>query len=129
MTKEKKIFVEIDHVDTVAKLRGHGFKVKANRMVYWVDPTAYNEKAKGYRVSIVVEGENGHRPTGDDDWDTNPRARRPYFWGPTIEDAEKAAEEQNEKMGISAKEACLIILASMSGKRASSLKGKKRAAK
>lgn len=99
--------------ETAAKLRGHKVNVKAPRMVYWVDPSGFDKEAKGYRVSLVVEGEQGHRPTGDDDYRTNPRARLPYFWGPTLKDAEKAAEAQNEKMGISAKEATLIIFASM----------------
>jgi nicotinamidase-related amidase len=89
-------------------------------MVYCVDATAFDEEAKGYRVSIVIEGEHGHRPTGDDNYKTSVRARRPYFWGPTLEAAEDAAEFQNARMGISKTEAFKIIGASMfpHGKRA-----------
>ena len=112
MKKQNKKTV-VTEVETAAKLRGHGMRVKAPRMVYFVDATAFVEEENSYRVSIVVEGENGHRPTGDDDYATNVRARRPYFWGPTLANAEQAAKDQNEKMGVSEKDAFDIVTASM----------------
>lgn len=112
MDKTYGLMTHNEWVEMNAKLRGHGMKTGAPKMVYFVDATAYVE-GHGYRVSIVVEGENGHRPTGDDDWQTNPRARMPYFWGPSLADAERAAEEQNERMGISKREAFEIVSASM----------------
>lgn len=94
-------------------------KKQGPRMVYFVDETMLVE-GRGYRPSIVVEGEHGHHPTGDDDWGTNPRARMPYFWGPTIKDAKEHARVQNERMGVSEKEAFEIVSRSMFpvGKRA-----------
>ena len=80
----------------------------APRMVYHVCETFFVE-GHGYRPSIVVEGEDGHHPTGDDDWETNPAGRRPYFWGPTLADALESARVMNERMGISEKDAVVIV--------------------
>lgn len=86
---------------------------RMSRMIYYVDSTLYDESEKAYRVSIVVEGEDGHRPTGDDDHASNPRAVRPYFWGPTLKDAQQQMRKQNERLGISTEEAEEIIMQSM----------------
>jgi hypothetical protein len=82
------------------------------RMVYFVGETMFVE-GRGYRAVVVVEGEGGCHPTGDDDWETNPRAHMPYFWGPTLKDAEAQANEQNRRMGISPDEALMIVARSM----------------
>lgn len=89
------------------------------RMAYYVCATMY-VKGYGYRPSIVVEGVAGHHPTGDDDWETNPSARRPYFWGPTLKDAEDTCAYMNERVGLSAQDVLTIIRSSMfpRGKRA-----------
>ena len=65
----------------------------------------------GYRVSFVTEGEAGHTPTGT--WPYTSGGTLPWFWGPTLKDAQEEAERQNEKMGISKREAFEIITASM----------------
>ncbi len=88
-------------------------KKKSFRMVYYVDPSFYDKSEKAYRASIVVEGEDGHHPTGDDDHATNPMAVRPYFWGPTFKDAELQMRKCNDRLGISAEEAEKIVMQSM----------------
>lgn len=82
------------------------------RHVVWIDPLGYIE-GHGYRVSIVKEGETGHYPSGNWPYDGAKGHTLPWFWGPTLEDAEKAAVEYNQKMGISPLEAEKIILRSM----------------
>ena len=87
-------------------------KKPAPRMVYYVNESFYVH-GKGFRPAIVVEGEDGHHPTGADDWETNPAARRPYFWGPTLADAKEQARVMNERLGVSEKDADIIVTQSM----------------
>lgn len=84
------------------------------RTIVWVDPAQY-VKGRGYRVSIVKEGEEGHYPTGV--WPNDGTKTMPWFWGPTLADAEKAAIEYNRKLGVSPKQAALIVLRSMGMKK------------
>lgn len=67
----------------------------------------------GYRAAIVVEGEKGYSPTGT--WPLTGAAdeKAPWFFGPTREAAERQAQEFNDKVGISALEAAMIIAGSM----------------
>lgn len=85
-------------------------KTVAPRTIVWVDPAQYVE-GHGFRVSIVKEGEKGHYPTGV--WPNDGTKTMPWFWGPTLADAEKAAIEYNRKLGISPKQASQILLQSM----------------
>lgn len=93
---------------------GHGLPdLNPNaRMIVFIPLDGYVE-GHGWRVSIVVEGEDGHRPTGV--WPYNPRSPLPWFWGeglPYLE-ALKLCDEHNERMGISAIDAAAIVGRSM----------------
>jgi hypothetical protein len=80
------------------------------RYIAWVDP-AWFVKGHGFRVSIVKEGEEGHYPTGV--WPNDGTKNMPWFWGPTLEDAEKTAIEYNRKLGVEPVDAEMILLQSM----------------
>jgi hypothetical protein len=82
------------------------------RVVAWVDPTAFVE-GLGYRVSLVVEGDDGHFPTGTWPYTGAPGETQPWFWGPTLKDAERACDEFNAERGISSKEAAIIVAQTM----------------
>lgn len=78
------------------------------RMVYWVADTSYVE-GHGWRVSVVIEGQPGHQPTGD--WPpSNPLTdRSPYFYGEDLEKARERCYVQNDRMGISREETDQIV--------------------
>lgn len=84
---------------------------KGQRVVAYVDVTWYVPK-RGYRVSLVFEGEKGHRPTGE--WPNDGTGVMPWFWGPSFEDAQKACRRFNEQRGISKEDEFKIIAESMS---------------
>lgn len=84
------------------------------RMVAYIPGTDYVE-GHGFRVAFVVEGEDGYRPTGQ--WPCPPGGQMPWFWGPTLDDANKAAEEYNAERGILKMEAFKIVGQSMFGGR------------
>jgi len=86
------------------------------RMVAYIPGTDYVE-GHGFRVAFVVEGEDGYRPTGQ--WPCPPGGQMPWFWGPTLADAHKAAESYNAERGISKMEAFKIVGHSMFGNRVS----------
>jgi hypothetical protein len=93
--------------------RGAAQTEREPRIVAWVDETCYVE-GQGYRVSLVHEGENGHTPTGTWPYHGKPGETLPWFWGPTIKDAQQACEEYNLRMGIDKEEAFKIVVESMS---------------
>jgi len=79
----------------------------STKMCYTILPTQY-EEGKGYIPSLVIDGEHGHRPlTGQGEF------AEPWYWGPTLEDAERIAAQKNAEMGISPKEAMQMVLRSM----------------
>lgn len=80
------------------------------RYIAWVDPAWFVE-GHGYRVSIVKEGEQGHYPTGV--WPNDGTKSMPWFWGPTLEEAEQTAIEYNRKLGVEPVDAEMILLQSM----------------
>lgn len=86
-------------------------EIKGKHVAY-IPPGSHVE-GHGYRVSIVVDGEAHHRPTGDWPYEGKKGQTAPWFWGPTFEDAQAAAVEYNQKMGISEKEAAIIVARSM----------------
>lgn len=91
------------------------------RWCYWI-PTDGYVKGHGYRVSIVFEYEAGHYPTGDDAWIAGDASKRkPYFWGHDYDQARKVAEDLNQqRLGLSPKDAAHIVTTSMSIKESAS---------
>lgn len=85
------------------------------RFIAYIPPTAF-VKGHGHRVSLVVENEHGHSPTGD-----TPEGGQvePWYWGhetdakKSLEVAEKIADDYNRKNGIEPKEALEILASSM----------------
>ncbi len=63
----------------------------------------------------MFEHESGHYPSGDDAWIAGDHAKRkPWFWGGTYEEARRACEEINrDRLGLSPKDAALIVASSM----------------
>ena len=82
------------------------------KIVAYIPPDGYVE-GQGYRVSFVVEGEDGHRPTGN--WPYTGRAGEamPWFWGHDLKGAQQIATEYNAERGVTREEADLIITRSM----------------
>lgn len=85
--------------------------IKGRRTCFYIPADGYVE-GKGYRVSIVVENESGHFPTGD-----SPEGgdRMPWYWGKTYEEAKAVCAEQNAKRGLSEEDVFAIITSSMAG--------------
>lgn len=79
------------------------------RLVCFIPPTAYNEHMKGWRVAFCKEGEAGYYPTGGKE----ENGELGWYWGPTLGDAERLADERNQRAGISKEEAQNIIMESM----------------
>jgi hypothetical protein len=83
--------------------------------IVWIPPDESSHvEGHGYRVAVVTAGEAGYQLTGT--WPYGGRAgeQMPWFWGPTLEDAARIAEEQNQRIGVSPEEAALVVLRSMS---------------
>lgn len=84
------------------------------RWCYFI-PADGHVEGKGFRVSIVFEHESGHYPTGDDAWIAGDHGKRkPWFWCDTYEEARRACVEINrDRLGLSPKDAALIVASSM----------------
>lgn len=82
------------------------------RFCYYIPPDGYIE-GHGYRVSIVVENEAGHRPTGTWPYTGAVGESLPWFWGDDYEGAKQEALEANARMGLSEIAADLIVASSM----------------
>lgn len=78
------------------------------RMVAWVPDDAFVE-GRGYRVSIVVEGEDGHHPTGTWPYTGGVGQTLPWFWGDDLELARERAYQHNERGGISREQTDEIV--------------------
>ncbi len=89
--------------------------MSTRRWCYCIPAEGYVE-GHGYRVSIVFEYEHGHYPTGDDAWIAGDKSRKkPWFWGFNYDEARKVAEDMNrERLGLSPRDAALIVTTSMS---------------
>lgn len=82
------------------------------RFCAFIPGDAYVE-GHGFRVSIVIEGEPGHFPTGDDNWRAG-RGRQPWFWGDEYEEAKAAALSYNrDKLKLTAKDCADIVTSSI----------------
>lgn len=71
------------------------------RFCYYVCESFF-VKGRGYRASIVFEGEHGHRPTGTWPYRGKAGETMPYFWGPTLAAAKQQEAECNKRLGLSA---------------------------
>lgn len=77
--------------------------METHRWVYWLDEAATEDLCMDkprYRVSIVVEGESGHFPTGGGDV-------APWFWN------KKTCRVKNAARGYSREEESKIVASSM----------------
>ena len=101
-------------------------KLEANRLAQlletrrwcYVIPIEGFVKGHGYRVSIAIEKEQGHYPTGDLrtlDGDYSGGATMPWFWGMTYDEACAICVEQNAKLGYTPQEAFKIVASTMGG--------------
>ena len=85
------------------------------RFIAYIPAGAF-EKGKGHRVSLVIENEPGHAPTGD-----TPEGGKvnPWYWGlandegVSFKEAEKTARLYNERHGITEKAEIEILISSM----------------
>jgi hypothetical protein len=74
-------------------------------------------KNRGWRVSIAIEGIQGHYPTGDLDFGKTTHVE-PWFWGKgSYEDAEQFCAEQNQKLGYDVDDVWKIIASTLRGER------------
>jgi hypothetical protein len=82
------------------------------RICYYVPADADRDERGRYRVSIVVEGKPGHRPTGI--WPQDGAQEMPYFWGPTLEAALDTAMRVNKtNLGLTERDVHTIVASSM----------------
>lgn len=80
------------------------------RTCFFIPADGYVE-GRGFRASIVTEGEPGHTPSGV--WPNDGTKTMPYFWGNDYDAACKIAEEQNERLGLSKRDVLEIVTSSM----------------
>jgi len=96
----------------MSKMKRKQQKNSETRMVAYVGFDTYVPD-HGYRVSFVKEGQSGHCPTGDWPYTAEPGQILPWFWGPSLEDAQAQMTEYNRRMGIEPEEANRIVLESI----------------
>lgn len=84
----------------------------AEKFCYYIPVDGYVE-GYGYRASVVYDGVAGHSPTGDWPYSGEPGQRLPWFWGMTHGEAEIVCKEENARLGVTEKEADLIVTSSM----------------
>lgn len=95
-----------------------GRLMNERRFCYVIPSDAFYE-GYGFRVSIAIENDQGHYPTGDDSFLTGDgRARMPWFWGMTYEEACARADVMNARMGLTPLQAAEIVASTMGGRSA-----------
>jgi hypothetical protein len=87
-----------------------------NRFCYFV-PVDGRIDGCGFRASIVIENTAGHFPTGVWPFDGRHGQTRPLFFGPLLEDAQRAVAELNLKLGLTTQDVLKIVTSSMFPKR------------
>jgi len=97
-----------------------------NRWCYVIPRDGFVE-GHGYRVSIVIENQPGHYPTGSLEVLSKEQgvvhaaylrgATMPWFWGMTYEEACHVCKEQNLALDISEEDAVKIVSSTMHGYR------------
>ena len=102
-------------IDHHSALPGHKDTLKG-RLAYFVQPTEFVE-GEGFRVCLALEGEPGYYPTGTWPYSGHIGQTRPLFAGQTdcegvfsLDMAKKQVHQMNAQMGLSAKDASLIVL-------------------
>jgi hypothetical protein len=83
------------------------------RFCYVIPESGYTE-GKGFRVSIAIEREPGHFPTGN-----TPEGGdvEPWYWGTTFEEAREIADRENKtRLGLDPIEAWKIVATTMTGR-------------
>ena len=92
-----------------------GHEAKRTPIYYVHDDGSGFVEGRGYRVAVVVAGEDGFHWTGTRPYTGAIGETLPYFWGPTLDDAKRVAATQNERrFGVTPEVATIIILRSMS---------------
>ena len=87
----------------------------SDRICYYIPADGHIE-GRGYRVSIVTENEPGHSPTGTWPYEGRPDQTLPYFWGDDFEAAKLVARDENDRLGLSERDAFDIVTSSMRGR-------------
>ncbi len=87
--------------------------VRSGRKYCYYIPTEGYVEERGWRPSIVFEGESGHFPNGDWPYEGKGGQKAPWFWGHDYNAAVKIAAQMNERMGIGPEEALRIVTSSM----------------
>lgn len=82
------------------------------RLCYVILPQEFVPE-KGFRACVVIENEPGYRPTGNWPYTGKIGEVLPYFWGLSLDEAERAATVQNERLGLTEKDVAMIIASSM----------------
>ena len=75
---------------------------------YYINPDQDTNEHGGYVPSIVVEGEDGHRPLLG-----NGPCAAPWVWGTDLKVAQQIAAERNDRIGITPQRATQIVASSM----------------
>ncbi len=102
----------LERLEREDALRARVVELEKRRVpVYYIPEDGYEPSMRGYRVAVIVAGEDGYRWTGT--WPNDGTGVMPYFWGPTLEDAQRNAEKQNARRGVTSEEAILVVLRSM----------------
>lgn len=89
----------------------------ATRRWCYVIPRESFVEGRGWRVSIAIEGVEGHFPTGDLDFGAV-HHKEPWFWGgpeDSYEIAEQLCAEQNQKLGIDVSDVYKIVMSTFRG--------------
>lgn len=87
--------------------------LNTRRFCYVIPESGYVE-GKGYRVSIAIEREPGHFPTGN-----TPEGgdQEPWYWGNTFEEAREICDRENkERLGIDVLDAYKIVMSTMTSR-------------
>lgn len=84
------------------------------RHCYFIPTPPAIEVENGFIPSLVFENEPGHYPMRGDP----KQMTEPWVWGPTLKDAEETCRVMNERMGITERDAILIVMSSMFPKEA-----------
>lgn len=85
--------------------------IRGRRFIYHIQATGF-EPGQGHRVSIVVENESGHFPTGGGD-------TAPWYWGDreneskSFVEATELAARKNAELGYSETQIADILTSSM----------------